>query len=264
MSAHKTNLVTRANARFERSMPECAIRNGDTVVIAVRRPETMTKLQTECTEDRLLVVKVDVSKPDEGNAAFDTVKKAFGRTDVVYNNAGYAIVGEVSFRALLAVTDHIYVFRQTNFWGLVYVTRTAVAFFREVNQDGSCKFPPSVNALTDALSKELGPTWGIKPALIEAGYYKTDALKLKTFEVYEYPSYTNPAAEGVAIRQAFANFDPNNTPFVRSDPGKVTDMEDPPLWLPLEKDAYVRARGKIASYLVDIDKYESLSEDLAL
>ncbi len=76
-------------------MLECAIRKGDTVVAAVRRPETMSKLQTEYTEDRLLVVKVDVSKSDQVNAAFDIVKKAFGRIDVVYNNAGYGIVGEV-------------------------------------------------------------------------------------------------------------------------------------------------------------------------
>lgn len=37
-------------------------------------------------------------------------------------------------------------------------------------------------------------------------------------------------------------------------------MDDPPLWLPLGKDAYVWARAKIASYLADIDQYESLSD----
>ncbi|KAK0463964.1 NAD-P-binding protein [Desarmillaria tabescens] len=280
MPAHKVWFITGANAGFGRSMLECAIRKGDKVVAAVRRPETMTKLQTEYTEDRLLVVKVDVSKPDEVNAAFDTVKKAFGRIDVVYNNAGYAIVGEVEGVPLKAARA---VF-ETNFW--------AVAFFREVNQpqggrllqvssmygesaDGCIGYysgtKHAVNALTEALSKELDPAWNIKPTLIEAGYFKTDALRLKTFEVYEHPSYTNPAVEGVAIRQAFANFDPNNNPFIRGDPDKlsevvyrVADMEDPPLWLPLGKDAYVRARAKIASYVAEIDKYESLSEDLEL
>ena len=110
-----------------------------------------------------------------------------------------------------------------------------------------------------------------QPTLIEGGYYKTDLMMLKNFDVYEHPSYTNPAVEGVAIRQAFANFDPDNTPFVRGDPDKLsevvyrlTGMEDPPLWLPLGKDAYVRARAKIARYLADIDKYESLSDDLEL
>ncbi len=96
-------------------------------------------------------------------------------------------------------------------------------------------------------------------------------MMLKNFDVYEHPSYTNPAIGGVIVRQALANLDPNNTPFIRGDPDKlsevvyrVTDMEDPPLWLPLGKDAYVRARAKIASYLADINKYESLSEDLDL
>ncbi|KAK0451044.1 NAD-P-binding protein [Armillaria borealis] len=288
MSTRKVWFITGANAGFGRSMLECAIRKGDTVVAAVRRPETMTKLQTEYTEDRLLVVKVDVSKSDQVNAAFDTVKKTFGRIDVVYNNAGYGIVGEVEAVPLEAARA---VF-ETNYWGLVYVTRAAVAFFREVNQpqggrllqvssmyaesaDGCVGYysgtKHAANALTEALSKELDPAWNIKPTLIEAGYYKTDSVKLKSFEMYGHPSYTNPAVEGVAIRQAFANLDPNNTPFIRGDPDKlsevvyrVTDMEDPPLWLPLGKDAYVRARAKIASYLADIDKYESLSDDLEL
>ncbi|PBK97041.1 NAD-P-binding protein [Armillaria gallica] len=277
MSTHKVWFITGANAGFGRSMLECAIRKGDTVVAAVRRPETMSKLQTEYSEERLLVVKVDVSKPDQVNAAFDTAKKAFGRIDVVYNNAGYAIVGEVEAVPLEAARAIF----ETNLWGLVYVTRAAVAFFRDVNQPRgrllqvSSMYAESadgtVNALTEALSKEFDPAWNIKPTLIEAGYYKTDLVKLKNFEVYEHPSYTNPAIGGVVVRQALANLDPNNTPFIRGDPDKlsevvyrVTDMEDPLLWLLLGKDAYVRARAKIASYLADINKYESLSEDLEL
>ncbi|KAG7447906.1 uncharacterized protein BT62DRAFT_741643 [Guyanagaster necrorhizus] len=61
MSAHKVWLNTGANTVCHQQ--------GDS-----RRcrptPETMTKLQAEYTEDRLLVVKVNVSKPDEVNAAF--------------------------------------------------------------------------------------------------------------------------------------------------------------------------------------------------
>ncbi len=140
-------------------MLECAIRKRDTVVAAVRRPETMTKLQTEYTKDRLLVVKVDVSKSDQVNAAFDTVKKAFRRIDVVYNNAGYAIVGEVevvpleaargifevriSLRTFPASIDHIHRDRQiSGVWCMLHVQQ--LHFFAtsiSLKEDDSCRLP---------------------------------------------------------------------------------------------------------------------------
>ncbi|KAG7447907.1 uncharacterized protein BT62DRAFT_930005 [Guyanagaster necrorhizus] len=41
-----------------------------------------------------------------------------------------------------------------------------------------------MNAPTEAFMKELDPTWNIKPTLIEAGYYQTDAMKLTIFKVH--------------------------------------------------------------------------------
>ncbi|KAK0196939.1 hypothetical protein F5146DRAFT_994756 [Armillaria mellea] len=76
----------------------------------------------------------------------------------------------------------------------------------------------------NALFKELDPTWNIKAALIEAGYHKTVLVKLKNFEVCEHFSYINPAIEGVVVRQALANLDPNSTPFIRGDPDKLSEV----------------------------------------
>lgn len=55
----------------------------------------MKSHQTKYGADKLLVVKVDVQKQEDVDAAFKLAHDKFGRIDVVYNNAGYSAVGEV-------------------------------------------------------------------------------------------------------------------------------------------------------------------------
>jgi NAD(P)-dependent dehydrogenase (short-subunit alcohol dehydrogenase family) len=80
----------------------------------------------------LLILRADVTTPDDVKAAFGCAKDVFGHIDVVYNNAGQLIVGEVegvpieTARALFEV----------NFWGVVNVSIEAVRFFREDNPKG--------------------------------------------------------------------------------------------------------------------------------
>lgn len=89
----------------------------------------LADLQREYATDKLLVRKVDVSQPKEISDAFVAAKDAFGKIDVVYNNAGYGIVSEaegVPNEDARALFDVVY-------WGAVSVALEAIKFFREVN-----------------------------------------------------------------------------------------------------------------------------------
>jgi NADP-dependent 3-hydroxy acid dehydrogenase YdfG len=77
------------------SMTEYLLANGHIVIAAVRKPESMKEHQTKYGPDKLLVVKVDVKKQEDVDAAFQKAQTTFGRIDVVHNNAGYSAVGEV-------------------------------------------------------------------------------------------------------------------------------------------------------------------------
>ena len=75
------------------------------------------------------MLRLDVSKPGEIKQAFAQAKAAFGRIDVVFNNAGFAVAGEaegVPVEAARAMFD-------VNYWGAVEVSQEAVRFFREEN-----------------------------------------------------------------------------------------------------------------------------------
>ena len=111
-------------------MTELVLEKGDIAVATLRKPEAISDLASQYTSERLLVLKLDVSKPQEITAAFDAAVKTFGRIDVVFNNAGYAILGEVE-----ATTDQLArgIF-DVNFFGALNVSKEAIRVFREVNK----------------------------------------------------------------------------------------------------------------------------------
>lgn len=96
----------------------------------LRTPSVLADLQKKYPEDRLLVLQLDVTKPGDIIAAFEAAVARFGRIDVVFNNAGYALQGE----AEATPHDSARNMFDVNFWGAANVTHEAVRVFREVNK----------------------------------------------------------------------------------------------------------------------------------
>lgn len=70
-------------------MTEVVLSQGDIAVATLRRPEVLADLIAKYPKEKLLVLPLDVSKPLQIVEAFNKVRDAFGRLDVVFNNAGY-------------------------------------------------------------------------------------------------------------------------------------------------------------------------------
>jgi NAD(P)-dependent dehydrogenase (short-subunit alcohol dehydrogenase family) len=87
-------LITGANSGFGAAFTRAALDAGDTVVTAVRRPETMAGLAAEFPE-RVAVVTLDVRDPIQCQQAVEDALAQHGRIDVLVNNAGYGVVGAV-------------------------------------------------------------------------------------------------------------------------------------------------------------------------
>ncbi len=111
-------------------MTECVLKKGDIAVATLRKPEVLASLKKKYPPTQLLVLRLDVSKPDEITAAFAATRSTFGRIDVVFNNAGYPILSEVETEQASEARAMF----DVNFWGAVNVSTEAVKFFREVNK----------------------------------------------------------------------------------------------------------------------------------
>lgn len=124
--------VTGASSGFGKSLTEFVLSKGDIVAATVRKPEALQELSASYPKDKLLVLKVDVTNQADIDHAFAQTKEIFGRLDVVFNNAGYGVVGDAETTPI----DIAHAMFEVNFWGAVNVSRAAVKFFRDVNEPG--------------------------------------------------------------------------------------------------------------------------------
>src|SRR5881396_2417173 len=90
MRATKIALVTGAGSGIGRAVSLALHENGWALVLAGRRANELEKTaaQAKHSNGRMLVVPTDVSKPEAVRALFSKIKEAFGRLDLLFNNAG--------------------------------------------------------------------------------------------------------------------------------------------------------------------------------
>ena len=119
-----------SSSGFGREAVELALSKGDKVVATLRKPDAIKDLQEKYPADRLVVVKADVTNKQDVADAFQKAVHAFGRVDVVFNNAGYSVVTEIESTPDDAARNLF----ETNFWGAVNVSKEAVRVFRDVNK----------------------------------------------------------------------------------------------------------------------------------
>ena len=86
----KVAMITGAGTGIGRHAALALMREGYAVVLAGRRREPLaaTAAEAKALGTRALVVPTDVARPASVKALFAKTKKAFGRLDVLFNNAG--------------------------------------------------------------------------------------------------------------------------------------------------------------------------------
>lgn len=90
----KIAIVTGAGTGIGKAAALALLNAGYRVVLAGRRLEPLTEvIALSGAGERALAVPTDVSDPDSVNALFEATVKAFGRVDVLFNNAGVSAPG---------------------------------------------------------------------------------------------------------------------------------------------------------------------------
>ena len=86
----KVAIVTGAGSGIGRASALALLGEGYSVALAGRRREALEATAAEAGPDgaRALVVPADVTDPESVDALFEATKRAFGRLDLLFNNAG--------------------------------------------------------------------------------------------------------------------------------------------------------------------------------
>ncbi len=87
-SQAKIAVVTGAGSGIGRAVAVELLRTGWSVALAGRKTETLEETAALVLEAPSLVVRTDVSRPDDVAALFDAARERFGRLDLLFNNAG--------------------------------------------------------------------------------------------------------------------------------------------------------------------------------
>lgn len=123
----KVVIITGASSGIGWATAREFLKHGSRVVLAARSIESVDKNVIAEYEGHYLLVPTDVTKENEAKELIEKTLSAFGRIDVLINNAG------VSMRALFQDVD-LDVIRKlmdVNFWGAVYCTKYALPHILE-------------------------------------------------------------------------------------------------------------------------------------
>src|SRR5215467_205140 len=182
----KVWFVTGSASGLGRNIAEAVLASGERLVATARDPRRLEDLVKK-HGDQIRTAALDVTDEAAAHAALQVAVAAFGRLDVVINNAGYGDVApfeQLSSERFKAVMD-------TNFYGVVNVTRGAVPIMRKQRSGcilqissvgGRLALPGStayhaakwaVGGFTESLAQELAP-FGVKVCALEPGGMRTN------------------------------------------------------------------------------------------
>lgn len=134
MTSAKVAIVTGGGSGVGRAAALALLRDGWNVVLAGRRPEPLQAVIEESQAgSRGLGVPTDVADPASVKALFDAAVKAFGRVDLLFNNAGVNAPGvpleELSIEQWRNVVD-------INLNGMFYCIQQAFRVMKDQSPKG--------------------------------------------------------------------------------------------------------------------------------
>jgi len=197
----RTWFITGASRGLGRAFTEAALAAGERVVAAARDVGPLDDL-AGTYPDRLARLTLDVSDRGAVFAAADRAMAAFGRLDVVVNNAGGLLYGMVEEATEQQIREHL----DVNFFGAVWVAQAVVPHLRaqghgrllQITSMGAGAGMASVgfygagkaalDALSEALAMEVEP-FGIKVTAVQMGGYDTGLFTTGTTTTAPDPVY---------------------------------------------------------------------------
>jgi len=276
MTDKKVWFVTGAGRGMGVDIAKAALAAGHSVVATGRSTDAVARALG--TANDVLVLKLDVTRPEDAKAAVTAARERFGRVDVLVNNAGNFYAGffeEIppeDFRAQI----------ETNLFGPVNVTRAMLPVLRAqrsglivtisstggitgqafVSAYSAAKF--GVEGWMESLAQEIAP-FGIRTMLVEPGFFRTELLTDQSTvwpeaSIDDYAQKTRETVAGWKKMNGLQGGDPAK---LAKALVQLASQAEPPRRWPAGVDAVETFEKKAKELLAQASANRSLSSSLA-
>lgn len=216
--------VTGCSSGFGREFVRAALAHGFRVAATARDPKTLDDLVAG-RGDQAIALALDVTDAAQIKRAVSAAESAFGRIDVLVNNAGYGYLAAVEE----GEEKDIHAMFETNFFGLAAMIRAVLPGMRArrhgcivniasvggiVGFAGSGYYAATkfaVEGLSASLAREVEPL-GIRVLVVEPGPFRTDwagrSLKQSPNFIADYESSAGKRRRETAARSGEQAGDP--------------------------------------------------------
>ena len=195
---NKTVIVTGASSGIGEATAEKLAASGAQVVLSARRTDRLKELQSKIEKNggKALVVTADVTKKEDWKNLIAETHKAFGKVDVLVNNAGLMPLSfienlktdewdkmvDVNIKGVLnGVASVIPDMKENKSGHIINISSVAG---RKVMPSGAvyCATKYAVRALSEGIRQEMGPKYNTKVTAIEPGFVDTELTNTITDE----------------------------------------------------------------------------------
>lgn len=273
MGNKKVWFITGASKGFGLALSKQLLAAGHQVAATSRNTENLIDA-VGFSGDSFLPLNTALGSDDSVGIAIQQAFRKFGRIDVVVNNAGYGIGGTIEELTDKEIRDSF----DINVFGTINVIRHVLPIMRKqgaghiINISSIAGIAPTsgwsvygaakhaVIGLTEVLAADV-KALGIKVTLIAPGSFRTnfnnpDSLVLSEKKVDAYAGIRSSLERFTEMSGSQVG-DPEKAAEIMV---KLAEMPEPPLYLLLGSDAYMRAFNKLELLTTSYKQWETLTK----
>ena len=263
--------VTGCSTGFGREFVRAALAHGFRVVATARDPRKLDDLIAG-HEDQAKALALDVTNSDQIKRAVYEAERAFGRIDVLVNNAGYGYLAAVEE----GEEKDIRAMFETNFFGLTAMIRAVLPGMRArrhgcivniasvggtVGHAGSGYYSATkfaLEGLSEALAQEVQPL-GIRVLIVEPGPFRTNFGRSVKQSSNIIADYEKSAGEHRRQTIARSGKQPGDPARAAEAVIKALQSPTPPRHLVLGKAGFDNVENQLRSLLQEADLWKATS-----
>lgn len=265
-------LITGAGRGLGAHLAHAALKAGHAVVATGRDPQKI--VAAIGSHDDLLILQLDVTRPEDAEMAVQATLEKFGRIDVLVNNAGNFYAGFFEELSPEQVRQQI----ETLLFGPMNVARAVLPVMRKQRSGllltisstagisgglfcsayAAAKF--GIEGWMESLAPEITP-YGVKTMLVEPGFFRTELLGTDstTFAEPKLKDYAERTRETVTAWSGMSGQQSGDPAKLATAIVQLAHTETPPTRFAAGADAVLTFETKAKALLEQADAHRALS-----